>query len=120
MSENIKAPNLTTEGLHIPGTSLIKIDDKKYFIDDSNGRERFGSSPVGNDYWGLSDTKWIKCKDRMPPKEERVLIYDDRGYKFTEDIYIAFYENGKWIDDEYLQLGATHWMPLPLKPRETK
>ncbi len=32
MNENTKGPTLTTEGLNIPGRSLIKIDDDEYFI----------------------------------------------------------------------------------------
>lgn len=66
--------------------------------------------------------KWINVKDKLPEKNEDVLIY--RGAYIGNLISVYTYighnewedDYGYWIrtDDE----GITHWMPLPAPPKE--
>ena len=72
-------------------------------------------------------SEWIKCSDRLPNKDQKVLFYVlDRekmyaGY-FTKDHRCCslpsekFVENlgDWWFDEETI----THWMPLPKLPEE--
>jgi len=64
---------------------------------------------------------WISVKDRMPPSDERVLIYAwDWPKTQTEQIGIAVY----WQDDEEWWAGGyiydvTHWAPLLDPPEDS-
>lgn len=69
--------------------------------------------------------KWISVKDRLPKKEERVLVYDSLNKEITiGDAPIG--NDGVWgvaesFDpyERYPQRTSsfiTHWMPLPAKP----
>lgn len=60
---------------------------------------------------------WISVKDKLPPLEQRTLIFSD-GL-----IYVAEYwgensssvEGNDWYTGEFFT-NATHWMPLPATP----
>lgn len=67
------------------------------------------------------DMVWIKCSERMPPKDQKVLcLYLDEYMDVME----------YWHDDEESGQpiffcppsppngNVTHWMSLPLKPKE--
>lgn len=59
--------------------------------------------------------EWIKCSDRMPERNESVLIYAESC------VYVAFLNrHGRWDDGDYLDniTGVTHWLPLPRTPGE--
>lgn len=67
----------------------------------------------------LSEKKpeWISVEDRLPGTRDNVLAYDinDIG-----TIYIAFYFDGLWRQDDIPHVGVdtiTHWMPLPEPPK---
>lgn len=61
--------------------------------------------------------EWISVEDRLPGTRDNVLAYDinDIG-----TIYIAFYFDGLWRQDDIPHVGVdtiTHWMPLPEPPK---
>lgn len=53
-------------------------------------------------------TNWIKCKERMPDKDGRYLVYEGNKYNW---IGVCSLRYGKWDS-----LEVTHWMPLPSLP----
>lgn len=62
--------------------------------------------------------EWIKVSDKLPEKEQRVLIFSKFGIEF-----VTFNPHEKCWDDAdgddcYRDLDwATHWMPLPEAPK---
>lgn len=65
-------------------------------------------------------TDWIKCKDKLPEDQVRVLIFT----KYKGDAIAKRCGNGDWYLDknDYLAVyhanEVTHWMPLPNDPEE--
>jgi hypothetical protein len=75
---------------------------------------------------------WIPCADRLPEKDQEVLIYLDENeggmleLGYTSRITIAIYtgEGDEWSRDWEADANApiedgcqpTHWMPLPEPP----
>lgn len=59
-------------------------------------------------------TEWIKCSDRLPEMNQRVLSYDDN------EPAIFVFKGDHWLGDFYgYSLNAiTYWMPLPLPPED--
>ena len=61
--------------------------------------------------------EWISVKDRLPDKENEVLVFEFRG-----DVSMAYISGYEWrnfesdfkMDSSYI----THWMPLPEPPKE--
>ena len=57
---------------------------------------------------------WYKCSDRLPEKDQEVLTWDGKWitqekYDYDLDDDICFSQSGT---------SATHWMPLPLPPKD--
>lgn len=61
-------------------------------------------------------TKWIKCTDRLPEINQRVLSYD------VGEFTVLIFRGDHWLNDiyGYTLSYITHWMPLPLPPGEEK
>ena len=56
--------------------------------------------------------KWISVKDGLPNEGEEVLVWNDEGFCYVDEI-----KNGKWkIPGDYS--GNTHWMPILEPPKE--
>ena len=77
----------------------------------------------------MIDMEWISVKDRLPKKNERVLVTDGKKiclhYKQSfinwedakgEDLYCSCSENYDRCD--FREGEITHWMPLPSPPKE--
>ncbi len=73
----------------------------------------------------LERTRWIPVEERLPEELEPVLftVYpkDTQLYnKYGKVIYLAWRENGEWLDWEGKRVSdvfiVTHWMPLPEPP----
>lgn len=64
-------------------------------------------------------TQWIKCSDRLPKEVELVLAYTPSivriGYIWDKKWY-KFENAGE--QDSLFWGEVTHWMPLPLAPKE--
>lgn len=66
--------------------------------------------------------KWIGVKDKLPERNEDVLIYRGRFMGNLINVY-TYLGNNEW-EDEYGYWGRTddegitHWMPLPTPPTE--
>lgn len=61
--------------------------------------------------------EWISVEDRLPEEKQNVLAYDINDVGI---IYIAFYFDGLWRQDDIPHVGVdtiTHWMPLPSPPK---
>lgn len=65
--------------------------------------------------------EWISIKDRLPTKNEEVLVY--RGGHIGNMINVYTYlDDNKWEDDygywnRTENEGITHWMLLPKPPK---
>ena len=57
---------------------------------------------------------WIKTKDKLPQKEQRVLFFSKDWH--NEPCIGHLDENEKWVDSEspelFLEPEVTHWTPL--------
>ena len=65
--------------------------------------------------------KWIKIEDRLPTRDEDVLIYDG------ETISVGYHDGRVFMDymnqDDmrvYSNSKVTHWMPIPDPPKNEK
>ena len=66
--------------------------------------------------------EWISVKDRLPERDQKVLVYDAGDeteihvYHLREDLDGLYWddESGWAVDFE----NVTHWMPLPEPPKE--
>lgn len=80
----------------------------------------FGNSPVTPD-------GWISCSDRMPEKNQNVLISVNFDSSLVEPLICSARYTGSTFrrGDATIKPGnsieqATHWMPLPEPPQEAK
>jgi hypothetical protein len=60
--------------------------------------------------------EWIKCIDRMPPIDEKVLVYQKGGVHGGCEIDIEYLMDDHFWSDQGVFSTITHWMPLPNKP----
>ncbi len=69
----------------------------------------------------LPTHEWISIKDKLPKKDEHVLVYGDdgvfRAYCDEDTQYPSWqcYPIGSYAGDGCVY-GITHWMPLPASP----
>ena len=66
--------------------------------------------------------KWINVNDKLPNKNEDVLVYHGEFIGNLIDVY-TYIGNNEWEDDygywaRTNDEGITHWMPLPEPPKE--
>ena len=72
---------------------------------------------------GVTVQEWIPVTERLPKKDESVLVYFDSGnmavgFWYDKDEWITFWQI--WTDDGWLadaDFMPTHWMPLPTPPK---
>lgn len=64
--------------------------------------------------------KWVAVEDEEPTLEENVLLYG--GYKKHDRVILIGYLNqsGEYeaLDGGVMLFKATHWQPLPKKPKQ--
>ena len=58
------------------------------------------------------DTRWISVKDRLPNRDEYVLVWGG------EYMFIDCLHNNEWASSWIVEAHITHWMPLPEPPKE--
>lgn len=79
---------------------------------------------VWRGYWideGYVMSEWIKCSERMPELDKRVLLYFGSYGGHIEDGCIGDDGDGPYhyfFDGDSLQQEPTHWMPLPEPPTD--
>jgi Protein of unknown function (DUF551) len=66
---------------------------------------------------------WISVKDRLPKDDEVVLVYlDEKDTYYDTRCTTAKYDGIRWVTDHFCESSyienVTHWMPLPLPPKE--
>lgn len=71
--------------------------------------------------------EWISVQDRLPDKEETVLIYSEGDSVTAAFLYTDKYFGLRWFvnnfgdcKDAVLPDRVTHWMPLPKPPKDLK
>ena len=61
-------------------------------------------------------SEWISVKDRLPEKQQRVIVRCE-----TVGTTVGWIMFGKWATDLGPDCGSvTHWMPLPEPPEEVE
>ena len=62
---------------------------------------------------GVTVQEWISVKDRLPEKDEIVIICTDKNFIYAGELIgdTWFLDNDSWT------ATVTHWMPLPLPPK---
>jgi hypothetical protein len=71
---------------------------------------------------------WISVKDRLPDKNQGWVAVYGTVVGWRWQVQAGFYDGGEWLsrfvsndDDGYCKFeSVTHWMPLPLPPKEDK
>lgn len=70
----------------------------------------------------IAVNNWISVEDKLPNKDQDVLIY--KGNHIGDMMYVYTYSGNNEWEDEYGYWsrtddeGITHWMPLPAPPKE--
>ena len=62
---------------------------------------------------GVTVQEWISVKDRLPEKDEIVIICTDENFIYAGELIgdTWFLDNDSWT------ATVTHWMPLPEPPK---
>ena len=62
---------------------------------------------------GVTVQEWISVDDRLPEKDEIVIICTDENFIYAGELIgdTWFLDNDSWTET------VTHWMPLPLPPK---
>ena len=62
---------------------------------------------------GVTVQEWISVDDRLPEKDEIVIICTDENFIYAGELIgdTWFLDNDSWT------ATVTHWMPLPLPPK---
>jgi hypothetical protein len=63
--------------------------------------------------------KWISVKDKLPPFNHEVLIYDGESFHLGSLYNYEFVgDENEWIQQrDGHSIDATHWMELPSPPK---
>ena len=79
----------------------------KHYIEN----ERIASHLIAH---GVTVQEWISVKDRLPEKEQDVLVADN-GFIAVWTFYGDYWEDSHGWWQEFDEV--THWMPLPEPPK---
>ena len=62
---------------------------------------------------GVTVQEWISVDDRLPKKDEIVIICTDKNFIYAGELVgdTWFLDNDSWTET------VTHWMPLPQPPK---
>ena len=62
---------------------------------------------------GVTVQEWISVDDRLPEKDEIVIICTDKNFIYAGELIgdTWFLDNDSWT------ATVTHWMPLPAPPK---
>ena len=62
---------------------------------------------------GVTVQEWISVEDRLPEKDEIVIICTDKNFIYAGELIgdTWFLDNDSWTET------VTHWMPLPQPPK---
>ncbi len=62
---------------------------------------------------GVTVQEWISVNDRLPEKDEIVIICTDKNFIYAGELIgdTWFLDNDSWT------ATVTHWMPLPAPPK---
>ena len=98
---------------------LMKFPIRRNHYDKEHGNEDFicGIETVLEYAENLQTTdivqEWISVKDRLPEKDEIVIICTDKNFIYAGELIgdTWFLDNDSWT------ATVTHWMPLPQPPK---
>ena len=88
--------------------------------------ERFADHLISK---GVTVQEWISVKDRLPDNKEHdwvlAQVVEDNGYMHIPKVMEYRQSKNDWFEETYGWLSnhnglftVTHWMPLPLAPKE--
>ena len=104
---------------YIEREELMKFPIRRNHYDKEHGNEDFicGIETVLEYAENLQTTdivqEWISVKDRLPEKDEIVIICTDENFIYAGELIgdTWFLDNDSWT------ATVTHWMPLPEPPK---
>lgn len=63
--------------------------------------------------------EWIKCSERMPDPDSKVIAYTSWGQIIFDMHYMWSKYDSEWISEATMWRGiVTHWMPIPNPPED--
>ena len=83
----------------------VFYDDKPYEFDED------GYKALDMAIEALKQNQWIPCSERLPKKDEEVLVY-----LFGDSPYIAWHDGVNWCTEDFTvdkDDEPIAWMPLP-------
>ncbi|HAX5087708.1 TPA: DUF550 domain-containing protein [Escherichia coli] len=103
----------------------LKINMERQWPEPKDGEPRLHIKEPGNS--PVTPDGWISCSERMPEKGENVLISVNFDSSLVEPLICSARYTGSTFrrGDATIKPGngieqATHWMPLPEPPQESK
>ena len=106
-----KLVELLHKGVRCPGV-IDNCNDCPYYSFEK-ACDEFGATVdllIAN---GVTVQEWISVKDRLPEKDEIVIICTDENF-----IYAGELVGDTWfLDNDSWTATVTHWMPLPQPPK---
>ncbi|EFF4102067.1 DUF550 domain-containing protein [Escherichia coli] len=103
----------------------LKINMKRQWPEPKDGEPRLHIKEPGNS--PVTPDGWISCSERMPEKNQNVLISVNFDSSLVEPLICSARYTGSTFrrGDATIKPGngieqATHWMPLPEPPQEVK
>ena len=92
-----------------PSTFICDPTCKYYGFEDCFP-ERFADYLISH---GVTVQEWISVDDRLPEKDEIVIICTDKNFIYAGELIgdTWFLDNDSWT------ATVTHWMPLPEPPK---
>ena len=103
----------------------LKINMERQWPEPKDGEPRLHIKEPGNS--PVTPDSWISCSERMPEKNQNVLISVNFDSSLVEPLICSARYTGSTFrrGDATIKSGngieqATHWMPLPEPPQEVK
>ncbi|HAM5574850.1 TPA: dATP/dGTP pyrophosphohydrolase domain-containing protein [Escherichia coli] len=103
----------------------LKINMERQWPEPKDGEPRLHIKEPGNS--PVTPDSWISCSERMPEKNQNVLISVNFDSSLVEPLICSARYTGSTFrrGDATIKPGngieqATHWMPLPEPPQEVK
>ena len=97
---------------------LVLLNDAYFLYEDDSPHDRQAYTLAVK---ALEAQKWIPVTERLPEKDEKVLVRCDNDYigvwSYTDDMGNPVWEDSYGYYQDFVDV--THWIPLPEPPKES-